>query len=239
MDGRSRKLIIAAAVAGALMLGLLIGFVAKVGDNLFGGGPDPESVVSSSLQSMQAQNRLVPFVARFVSVTSSRQDRFGILSAERTLILPGTVRYELDLAKIDRDDLEWDAAAKTLEIRLPDIEIAGPEVDLAAAREYGDKGILSAVTNAEERLDNANRSLAIADLRKQAAGPVTMRLAREAARDAVERSFAMPLQAAGIGDVQVVARFADEAGDPSYLDTSATYNEAIAEARRRRAAEGR
>ena len=66
-----------------------------------------------------------------------------------------------------------------------------------------------------------------------------MRLAREAARDAVERSFAMPLQAAGIADVRVVARFADEAGDPSYLDTSITYNEAIAEARRRRAAEGR
>lgn len=239
MDRNLRNVIIGAAVAGALLLGLLIGLVAKVGDNLFGGGPDPESVVSSSLQSMQAQNRLVPFVARFVSVTSSRQDRFGILSAERTLILPGTVRYELDLAKIDKDDLEWDESAKTLNIRLPDIQIAGPEVDLAAAREYGDKGILSAVTNAEEKLDSANRSLAIADLRKQAAGPVTMRLAREAARDAVERSFAMPLQAAGIADVRVVARFADEAGDPSYLDTSITYNEAIAEARRRRAAEGR
>ena len=237
MDRNLRKVIIGAAVAGALLLGLLIGFAAKVGDNLFGGGPDPESVVSSSLESMRAQNRLVPFVARFVSVTSSRQDRFGILSAERTLILPGTVRYELDLAKIDRDDLEWNAPTKTLNIRLPDIEIAGPEVDLAAAREYGDRGILSAVTNAEERLDNANRALAVADLRKQAAAPVPMRLAREAARQAVERSFAMPLQAAGIGEASVVARFADEASDPSYLDTSATYNEAIAEARRRRAGE--
>jgi len=67
----------------------------------------------------------------------------------------------------------------------------------------------------------------------------SVELAREAARVAIERSFAMPLQAAGIGDAQVVARFADEGDNPSYLDRSATYNEAIEEARRRRAAEGR
>lgn len=236
MDRRLKNLIVTSAVAGALLLGLIAGVALKISDR-FLRGPDPETVVNSSLESMRAQNRLVPFVARFVAVTSSRQERFG-LSAERTLILPGTVRYELDLAKIEREDLDWNSSTKTLSVRLPNIEIAGPEVDLKSAREYGDKGILSAVTNAEERLDNANRSLAIADLRKQAAGPTTMRLAREAARQAVERSFAMPLQAAGIEGAAVEARFADEADDPSYLDTSVTYNEAIAEARRRRAAEG-
>lgn len=225
------------AVAVALLLGFLLGGLADLGKRAFG-GPDPESVVNSSLQSMRAQNRLVPFVARFVSVTSSRQERFG-LSAERTLILPGTVRYELDLAKIDRDDLNWDKSAKTLTVKLPNVEIAGPEVDLKAAREYGSGGILSAISDAESRLDNANRGLAVADLRKQAAAPTPMRLAREAARQAVERSFAMPLTAAGVEGARVVARFADEpAGDPSYLDASVTYNEAIAEARRRRAAEG-
>ncbi len=237
MDRRLTKPLAIAAVVVALLVGFLIGGIADVGKRLFG-GPDPESVVKSSQESMRAQNRLVPFVARFVSVTSSRQERFG-LSAERTLILPGTVRYEIDLAKIDRDDLDWNSSSRTLSVRLPNIEIAGPEVDLNAAREYGSGGILSAVTDAEQKLDDANRSLAVADLRKQAAGPTTMRLAREAARVAIERSFAMPLQAAGIGDAQVVARFADEGDNPSYLDRSATYNEAIEEARRRRAAEGR
>jgi hypothetical protein len=235
MESRLNKPLAIAAVVVALLVGFLVGGIADIAKRLFG-GPDPESVVSSSLESMHAQNRLVPFVARFGSVTSSRQEKFG-LSAERTLILPGTVRYELDLAKINRDDLDWDASAKTLTVRLPDIEIAGPEVDLKAAREYGSGGILSAITDAENRLDDANRGLAVADLRKQAAAPTPMRLAREAARDAVERSFAMPLTAAGIADAQVVARFASEEADPSYLDRSVTYNEAIAEARRRRAGE--
>lgn len=238
MDSRLNKPLVIGAVVVALLLGFLVGGVADVGNRLFR-GPDPESVVDSSLESMRAQNRLVPFVARFVSVTSSRQEKFG-LSAERTLILPGTVRYELDLSKIERDDLDWNESTKTLAVRLPNIEIAGPEVDLKAAREYGSGSILSAISDAPSRLDAANRGLAVADLRKQAAAPTPMRLAREAAREAVERSFVMPLKAAGIGDAQVVARFADEPGDdPSYLDASVTYNEAIEEARRRRAAEGR
>lgn len=236
MDRRLNKPLAIAAVVAALLIGFLVGGLADIGKRLFG-GPDPESVVTSSLESMRAQNRLVPFVARFVSVTSSRQERFG-LSAERTLILPGTVRYELDLARIERDDLAWDEATRTLTVRLPEIEIAGPEVDLKAAREYGSGGILSAISDAEGKLDDANRGLAVVDLRKQAAAATPMRLAREAARAAVERSFAMPLDAAGIDGAKVVARFASEAGDPSYLDRSATYNEAIAEARRRRAAEG-
>ena len=89
------------AVVVALLLGLLVGGALDIGKRLFG-GPDPETVASSALQSMRAQNRLVPFVARYVSVVSSRQERFGgLVSSERTLILPGDVRYELDLAKLE------------------------------------------------------------------------------------------------------------------------------------------
>ena len=96
----------------------------------------------------------------------------------------------------------------TLRVRLPDIEIAGPEVDLAASREYGEGGVLGALTDAETVLDKANQARAVADLRKQAMAEVPMRLARDAARSAIERSFAMPLKAAGISDAKVVARFA-------------------------------
>jgi hypothetical protein len=58
-----------------------------------------------------------------------------------------------------------------------------------------------------------------------------MRLARDAARSAIERSFAMPLKAAGIGDARVVARFTSEEGieDPSYIDKSRSYNEVLAD----------
>src|SRR5688572_19228726 len=160
-QGRLNKPLAIGAVVVALLLGLIVGGALDIGKRLFG-GPDPETVASSALQSMRAQNRLVPFVARYVSVVSSRQERLaGLVSSERTLVLPGDVRYELDLAKLDSDDVQWDASTNTLSVTLPEIEIAGPEVDLAAAREYGEGGVLSAVTNAEEALDRANRARAI------------------------------------------------------------------------------
>ena len=226
----SRPLAIAAIIV-ALILGIMVGAAMKLGNTLFGSGPDPQTIASSSLESMRAQNRLVPFVARYVSVTSSRQSRFGF-TAERTLILPGNVRYEVDLAKLEPRDVRWDEATKTLRVRLPDIEIAGPEVDLGASREYGAGGVLGALTNAETILDQANQARAVADLRQQAMAEVPMRLARDAARSAIERSFAMPLMAAGIDDAKVIARFAVEgADDPSYVDASRSYNEVLSEAR--------
>ena len=228
---RLNKPLAIGAVIVALLLGLVVGGALDIGKRLFG-GPDPETVASSALQSMRAQNRLVPFVARYVSVVSSRQERLGgLVSSERTLILPGDVRYELDLAKLGPEDVQWDASSSTLSVMLPEIEVAGPEVDLAAAREYGEGGVLSAVTDADQALDRNNRARAVADLRKQAQAAVPMRLAHEAGRQAVERSFALPLQAAGFDSAKVVARYPTE-GSPvtEPLDHSRAYNDVLEEA---------
>jgi hypothetical protein len=236
MDSRWTKLIGLLAIVVALVLGVMLGMTSGIADRIFG-GPNAKTIASASLESMRAQNRLIAFVARYVSVTSSEQHRFGgLVNSERTLVLPGDVRYELDLSKLQPDDVTWDSSSHTLRVQLPEVEIAGPDVDLAAAREFGDSGVLSALTNADQQLDQANRARAVSDLRKQAAAPVPMRLARQAARQAIERSFAMPLLAAGFKDAKVIARFPTEGSDdPSYMDLSTPYEEAIKEAERRRA----
>ena len=237
MDSRQTKLIAILAIAVALVLGVILGTATGIADRIFG-GPRAETIASASLESMRAQNRLIAFVARYVSVTTSTTSRFG-LSAKRTLILPGDVRYELDLSKLRPKDVSWDASSHTLQVRLPEVEIAGPDVDLTSAQEYGEGGVLTALTNADETLDQANRAKAVSDLRKQASAAVPMRLAHEAARQAVERSFAMPLVAAGFKDAKVVARFPTEGNDEaSYVDLSTPYEEAIKEAERQRAAQG-
>ena len=69
---------------------MLLGIASGVVDRIFG-GPDPKTIATSSLESMRAQNRLITFVARYVSVVSSEQERLGgLVSTERTLILPAT-----------------------------------------------------------------------------------------------------------------------------------------------------
>jgi hypothetical protein len=237
MESRLNKPLVIAMIVVALVLGLLVGMTTGIADRIFG-GPNPKTIASASLESMRAQNRLIAFVARYVSVTTTEESRFGF-STKRTLILPGDVRYELDLSRLRAGDVTWDKATNTLRVQLPEIEIAGPDVDLAAAQEYGQGGILSALTNANQQLDSANRAKAVADLRKQAQGATQMRLAHQAARAAIERSFAMPLVAAGYKDVKVVARFPTEGSDDaSYLDLSTPYDQAIQEAERRRAAQG-
>src|SRR6478672_12389346 len=238
MDSRLNKPLVIGLIVLALVVGVVLGLSSGIADRLFG-GPSPKTIATASLESMRAQNRLIAFTARYVSVTTSTVDRFGF-SAKRTLILPGDVRYELDLSKLQSGDVTWDGGSHTLRVQLPEIEIAGPDVDLAAAQEYGQGGVLSALTNANQQLDSANRAKAVADLRTQAQGPVQMRLAHQAARAAIERSFAIPLVAAGFKDAKVVARFPTEGSDDaSYLDLSTPYEEAIKEAERQRAAQAK
>src|SRR6478672_11514896 len=153
MEGRLDKPLALAMIAVALILGVLLGMTSGLAGRIFG-GPNPKTIATSSLESMRAQNRLIAFVARYVSVVSSQQDRFGgLVSSERTLVLPGDVRYELDLSKLQPNDVTWDASSQTLRVKLPEIEVAGPDVDLTAAREFGQGGFLSTLTNAGQALD--------------------------------------------------------------------------------------
>jgi hypothetical protein len=170
--------------------------------------PDPTTIASASLDGLREQNRLSAFAARFVAVTTSRQQTLG-LSAERTLIMPGMVRYEVDLGRLTDRDVIWEAGSRTLSVRLPPVEVDGPQVDLNAIRQYGSDGLLTRFTDTGQRLDAANRRAGQAELVRQAREAPMIRLARDATRRAVERSFAMPLRAAGI-DATVKVRFADE-----------------------------
>jgi len=193
-----------AAIVAVLVLALFFGWRAWTD---WQRGYDPQTVVAASLEGLKEQNVLVPFTARYVAVVTSTQSRLG-LSAKKTLIMPGTVRYELDLGRLQQSDLDWDGAANSLTISLPPLRLAGPDIDIDAISEYRDGEILLTLTDAEASLDAANRKAAQEELIKQARGVMPMRLAESAARAAVEQSFAMPLKAAGI-DARVTARFAD------------------------------
>ncbi|HMT44668.1 MAG TPA: DUF4230 domain-containing protein [Chakrabartia sp.] len=178
-------------LALAVMAGAALFWVRRAVD------PPVETIVASSLKSLHEQNRLSAFAARFVTVVTSRKDQFG-LSAQKTLILPAMVRYEVDLAKLKQADLDWDAATKTLSVSLPPVEISGPEFDLTATQEYESGAVLMALTDVERLLDAENRKKAEIDVLRQAKAMPTLRMAQDATIRAVSASFAMPLAAAGI-----------------------------------------
>lgn len=214
----------ALALIALFVVGLLWAVGAMISHKL--AGPDPVTIASGSLQGLRAQNRLSAFSAQFVSVATSTQSQFG-LSTKKTLIMSGTVEYQVDLGKLTARDVTWDARSGTLGVTLPPVEVTPPRIDLTQIREYGDSGLLSAITDADSKLEAANRAAGQAELSHKARETVPMKLARDATRRAVEDSFALPLRAAGL-KATVKVRFADE-GVPSdeRWDTTRTIEEVL------------
>lgn len=224
--GRLKKLPLWLPPLLALLIGAGLGFLLRPSADA-GAGPDPVALADATLISIREQGRLTLFTARFAAVVTAREERFG-MTARKTLVMPGEVRYGVDLGRLRREHLAWDPATRTLSVTLPSLEIAGPQIDLNQVQEYAEGGLVMALTDAEEALDEANRRAAQEELMRQARERRPMSLAREAAMRAVARSFAMPLRAAGI-DASVAVRFLAPSGEEqaSFLDRPRRTEDAI------------
>lgn len=200
-------------VAIGLVLGLVIAFTAVnfLPDRLptwLGGRPPVLSVADATLQAIQRQSRLTVLTARLNATITSRQARLGgLLNASKTLIIPGTIRYEVDLAGLKLEDMRWNPADQSLTIFAPRPKIAGPEVDLTRAVEYKDGALLLSLTNVEAAFDKANREAVMASMQKQAAAPTLVDFADEAARDVIGQLFRLPLITAGHSEAKVKVTF--------------------------------
>lgn len=225
MDPRRLKPALVVPPLLALLLGGLLGWVLKPAPEP--PAPDPLAIAYTTLLSVRDQGRFTPFVGRFVAVVTASETRMG-LTARKTLIMPGTVRYGVDLTRLRRENLSWDEATRTLGVTLPALEIAGPDIDLNQVQEYSEGGLVMALTDAERTLDQANRRSAQEELMRQARERTPTQLARNAAMRTVARTFAMPLRAAGI-DASVTVRFVDPAGreEASYLDRPRRIDETV------------
>jgi hypothetical protein len=202
-----------------LLLGALVGFG---GAWLARSAPPPKpgaaALADATLLSVRDAGRVVAFTARYAAVVTASESRLG-LTARKTLIMPGTVRYGVDLTRLRRTDLAWDEATRTLTVTLPPLEISGPSLDLGAVQQYSEGGLLMALSDAGRSLDQANSLSAQVELMRQARDRIAVRMAQDAAMRDVARSFALPLRAAGI-DASVAVRFVDPAGqeEAAFLD---------------------
>ncbi len=197
-----------------LLVGALIGWgvAHRIGDPAMdprGPRADVATIASASLKSVQAQARLTAFAARFVVAVTSEHRTLGSAQT-KTMIVPGMVRYEMDWAKLSSASLQWNAAQRTLRVDAPQIEIAGPQVEMTRITEYSQGKLLMALTGSEPAIDAANRARVETQMQSEAREPTLLGLARQATRAAVARTFALPLAAAGI-DAKVVVRFPGEA----------------------------
>ena len=237
MGPRRLRLLFLVPPLAALLLGALLGLVLR--PSAAAPASDPIAIAQATLLSVRDQGRMTSFAARFVAVVTASESRLG-LTARKTLIMPGEVRYSVDLARLNRRSLDWDEATRTLTVTLPPLEISGPDIDLNQVQEYSEGGMLMALTDAERTLDQANRRSAQDELMRQARERIPTGQARQAAMHTVARTFAMPLRAAGI-DASVAVRFVDPAGQEEafFLDRPRRIDEAVRDRQARRQASPR
>ncbi|HEX9947338.1 MAG TPA: DUF4230 domain-containing protein [Allosphingosinicella sp.] len=225
MDAGRLKLKLLLPALGLLLLGGVLGYAFRPAV-----APPPanaEAIATAALLSVRDQGRLVPYSARFVAVVSASDTHLG-LTARKTLIMPGTVRYGIDLVRLRRSSLAWDEASRTLSVTLPPLELSGPDIDLNQVQEHSEGGVVMALAGSEKMLDEVNRRDAQDELMRQAREPAPMQAARGSAMRDVARSFAMPLRAAGI-EASVAVRFVDPAGreEAVFLDRPRRIEQAL------------
>lgn len=160
--------------------------------------PDPVTVADAILESIQSQNKLVVFSAQVATTVTTTQTAFKLFTGKETLIVPGTVSYEVDFSKLSKDDLSWDSGKRTLSIVLNHPVPTAPVVAFDRVQSFREGRILFWVSDAEKVLDAANRKRALVELAKASRATSLLKLADLAAIEAVQRNFALPLAVSGI-----------------------------------------
>lgn len=187
---------------------LLIAALAWIGWRTYGPNRmgDP---IGTTLVSFEKQNRLVVFSAEFAPVVASRDSRlFGALQSRQIAVIPARVNYSVDLSKMDRSRLSWNAETQTMDVRLPAIELSKPNLDEARAK-YMREG-LWITRDAQDDLSRSNTQIAEREALRSARSPALMELARDSARSAVQQNIAVPLAAAGYRGITVDVSFDGE-----------------------------
>lgn len=169
--------------------------------------------LTTSLVAFDKQDRLTVFSAELAPVVASDDSRlFGLVTSKQVAVIPARVDYAINLGKVGRDRMRWDAAGQTLTVRLPALEVTRPNLDEARAQ-YLREGVW--ITRAaQDKLTRDNTRLAERLAVEQAANPVLLGLARGAAKDAVRQNMSIPLHVAGHRNVKVVISIDGEPPSP-------------------------
>ncbi|MEZ5655718.1 MAG: DUF4230 domain-containing protein [Sphingobium sp.] len=169
-------------------------------------------VADEGLTALKEQGRIAVFSARLMAVMAVKQagdgqGGEGSGAAPNFVIIPGTVRYDLDLRNANSKDAIWDKEAGTLTVTIPKLVLAEPVFDQDGMRRYNGES-WTKPGDAGTVLKGA-RKQALGQLLQQARDDAPMGMARDAARKLVERAFSSRLHEAEV-KVKLTIRFADE-----------------------------
>jgi hypothetical protein len=166
---------------------------------------DTATVVAATLQSLQAETKLVSYTFTTTASVSLTRSLWRIFEGRQQLTVPVTVRYYVDLSQLSERDVRYDPATNTVLVRLPKLMFTvsfHPERAIEI-----NTGSLTVSDETVQELRQLNYKTAREAVRQQVRQPEFVRLAKEQTIRNVESLFSIPLRTVGKDDVSVTAEF--------------------------------
>jgi hypothetical protein len=155
-----------------------------------------------------------------------------LLRSSQKATVPYSVGYTLDLSDVGADDYRWDPNTRNLTIRVPLVSAEAPNVDEANRAVAGTSGIF-VTRGASANLARRASQLATAKAGEVAAEPANLAKAQVNAEKVVAALARTPLEAAGLGPIQVrVVTPAAGVGDGERWDVSRSIEQVLADRQR-------
>jgi hypothetical protein len=177
--------------------------------------PGPLVVARLTLKEQQRERQLLVSSISFDATAVTEEPLFierpermpdflwELISARKTIEMPVTVDYVVDLEAMTPKDLVWDEPSQTLTVRRPQLQLRKPQLS-GGARVAVTNGFVLWVSGAEEKLTETALAAIVANADKAARGEKPMARANTDADQSLARTFELPLRAAGHPKARVV-----------------------------------
>lgn len=168
---------------------------------------DTKKVLSATIESLKSESRLVSY--SYVGTQNVLIDRsyWYLFNGQQQLIVPATVSYFIDLAKLNESSATYDESTNTVMVTLPKLMLT-VEFDPRRATIIN-SGMPTLSDSVVQALTKLNYDTARKSAIKQGQQAALVQSARDRTKENIERLFRVPLQAAGKAGVKVVVSFAN------------------------------
>jgi hypothetical protein len=166
---------------------------------------DTKRVLSAAVESLRSENRLLVYSYRGSAAVSVERDGL-LLDGRQDLIVPAAVNYYVDVSILGGDRVRYDERSRTITVVLPKLTIGDVAFEPEGSR-VANAGLLTFSQRQVEDFSRLNYASARRAFLKMSQQRSLVNAAQTEAIRNIERYFEIPLRAAGLHDVRVVATF--------------------------------
>lgn len=168
---------------------------------------DTKRILSATIESLKSESRLVSYSYVGTQNVSIDRSYWRLFNGQQQLIVPATVSYFIDLSKLNESSATFDKSTNTVNVTVPKLMLT-VEFDPRKATIIN-SGMPTVSDAVVQSLTKLNYDTARKSAIKQGQQAELVKSAKNRTKENIERLFRVPLNAAGMTSVKVIASFSD------------------------------